>query len=223
MNQTDDIKGMCPPPWNLRGSAYIIIYKFPKKCRGERFFTADFAPGGDFSGFGAVMIVDYTESDAGPYRELLFSPGRFRHNGKKYHSITKIYVSTMESVENGRANWGIPKELADFSFSEHDGDRETVIVSRGDTKILEATFRRGRIALPVTTALMPVTLMQKVDTTLLFTRFLGKGRARLARLESISVNSDLFPDIARIKPLLAIRVDRFNLTFPVAKAEGESA
>jgi L-ascorbate metabolism protein UlaG (beta-lactamase superfamily) len=129
----------------------------------------------------------------------------------------------MESVENGRANWAIPKELAGFSFHEHDGGRETVIVHRGDTKIFEATFRRGRIAFPVTTALMPVTLMQRMDASLYFTRFLGKGRARLARLESMSVNRGLFPDIAAIKPLLALRVDRFSLTFPVAKVEGESA
>ncbi len=212
-----------PAPWDLEGCGYILAYRFTRAKKEAPFFTSDIRGAGAFSGFGTMMLVDYRESTAGPYRELLFSPGRFRHNGKKYHSITKIYVSTMESVENGRANWGIPKELADFSFNEHDGDRETVIVSRGDTKILEATFHRGRIAFPVTTALMPVTLMQKVDTTLLFTRFLGKGRARLARLESLSVNRDLFPDIAQIKPLLAIRVDRFNLTFPVAKAEGESA
>jgi hypothetical protein len=29
-------------------------------------------------------------------------------------SISKIYVSTQDSIDNGQKNWGIPKEMAHF-------------------------------------------------------------------------------------------------------------
>jgi hypothetical protein len=60
-------------------------------------------------GVGAVMLVHYEKADCGPYDELLYIPGFFEHNGKNYMRITKIYVSTKESVEWGRRNWAIQK------------------------------------------------------------------------------------------------------------------
>jgi hypothetical protein len=71
-----------PAPWSLEGCGYILAYRFPRAMKGNPFFTSDIRGAGEFSGFGTVMLVDYRESTAGPYRELLFSPGRFRHNGK---------------------------------------------------------------------------------------------------------------------------------------------
>lgn len=66
-------------------------------------------------GYGALMLVDYSESNCGPYRELLLIPGSFRVRDKTLASISRIFVSTTESLASGRRNWGIPKELADFS------------------------------------------------------------------------------------------------------------
>lgn len=54
---------------------------------------------------------------AGPYDELLYVPGYFNFKseaGKDNFalSVTRIYVSAPASVKNGRANWGVPSELA---------------------------------------------------------------------------------------------------------------
>lgn len=59
----------------------------------------------------------------GPYDELIYVPGLFSRRPRQplrtgrtaaepieyFPSITRIYVSTDESVYNGRKNWGIPK------------------------------------------------------------------------------------------------------------------
>lgn len=57
-------------------------------------------------------------SGVGPYRELLFIPGAFHINGRYTFSIPKIYVSTETSVNSGIKNWGIPKEVADFTVED---------------------------------------------------------------------------------------------------------
>jgi len=54
---------------------------------------------GQFAGgLGTVMLVDYNTSNAGPYGELHFIPGKFKHQNKRLNSISKIYVSTLASV-----------------------------------------------------------------------------------------------------------------------------
>ncbi|KAJ3530063.1 hypothetical protein NM688_g7764 [Phlebia brevispora] len=69
-----------------------------------------------------VMIVRYKDTNAGPYDEIIFSPGTFTvpPTGKIAQRITRIYVSTKESVFNGRRNWNIPKHLAHFTFTPSD-------------------------------------------------------------------------------------------------------
>jgi hypothetical protein len=43
----------------------------------------------------------------------------------------------------------------------------------------------------------------------------GSGSVHLAKLEAVTVNSALFPDLNEFKPLVVTRADPFRLTFPV--------
>ncbi|NOS55010.1 MAG: hypothetical protein HOP37_01990, partial [Cyclobacteriaceae bacterium] len=117
-NPANDEIRIASAPWKLTGSGYILLYRFPKAFVAEHGFLVDFQKEKFVSGWGAVMLVDYKTSPVGPYRELLFIPGIFSFNKKKVFSISKIYVSTQNSVINGIENWGIPKELADFRWSK---------------------------------------------------------------------------------------------------------
>ena len=72
-----------PAPWNLRGKGYIFLYKFKKDFVAQSGNVPAFLDGAFAGGFGSVMLVDYGESNAGPYGELLFIPGKFRFGGKK--------------------------------------------------------------------------------------------------------------------------------------------
>ncbi|GAB3639487.1 acetoacetate decarboxylase family protein [Spirosoma arcticum] len=85
---------------------------------------------------GTVMLVDYETSPVGPYQELLFVPGLFRFGDTTSFSIAKIYVSTRASVWNGRQNWGIPKELAHFSFVLNSDGSRTISVRWGVTPLV---------------------------------------------------------------------------------------
>lgn len=218
-----------PAPWNLTGHGYIFLYKFSKKFVEQSGNFPDFLSGTFAGGFGAVMLVDYEKSDAGPYGEFLFIPGKFKFNKKRLNNISKIYVSSMTSVQNGRANWAIPKELADFKFTKLDDSTEQITItqpsqnkktsatnSNSTDTIAEITIKSGHLHFPVSTKLMPFPLVQKQDDKLFFTNFFGKGRGSLAKIKSIKINGDQFPDISICKPIAVVKVDPFDITFPEA-------
>ncbi|KAG0146714.1 hypothetical protein CROQUDRAFT_657067 [Cronartium quercuum f. sp. fusiforme G11] len=78
-------------------------------------------PGVFRGGMGTIQIIRYHSSPIGPYDELMIVPGEFAlpdelHRGP-LPRITRIYVSTLQSVFSGRLNWNVPKHLAQFKFT----------------------------------------------------------------------------------------------------------
>lgn len=208
-----------PAPWELRGKGYIFLYKFSRTFVKEHGNVPAFLDGGFAGGFGSVMLVDYEQSDAGPYGELLFIPGKFRFGGKRLDTISKIYVSTQESVVNGRANWGIPKEPADFSFEDLGGGVEKASVTVNGQAAAQFTLKSGKLSFPVSTKLLPFPLVQEYEGKRYFTSFSGKGKGHFARVKDVKIDPALFPDVSLCRPIAVIRVDPFNITFPVAGIE----
>ncbi|KAG6836945.1 hypothetical protein H0H93_000835 [Arthromyces matolae] len=61
--------------------------------------------------------------------ELIYVPGRWKYkDGTAGYRITRIYVSSKLSTENGRRNWNIPKFVADFNITTS-GDETTIKVT----------------------------------------------------------------------------------------------
>lgn len=206
-----------PAPWNLNGKGYIFIYKFREDFVDNYGNVPKFLKGKFAGSFGSVMLVDYEKSDAGPYGELLFIPGKFHFEGKKFDTISRIYVSTMESVINGRANWGIPKDKADFSFEQISETTEKATISVDGKIAAEFTLKTGKLSFPVSTKLLPFPLVQEYEERRFFTNFFGKGKGHLAKLVDVKVDPELFPDISLCKPIAVIQVEPFNITFPKAE------
>ena len=206
-----------PAPWDLTGDGYIILYRFQREFVEQNGFVSPEMLSCYKGGFGIIMLVNYSSSNAGPYQELLFMPGRFIHKGKAYFSISKIYVSTMESVVNGRENWGIPKELADFNFQKIKDRTERVIVSVSGRTCLDITLLSRRFSIPISTSLYPLPLMHKLEGKSFFTSFKGRGYGKLAKIINVTADSALFPDIAQCRPWYVKRIENFQITFPVAK------
>ncbi|KAJ7126190.1 hypothetical protein C8R44DRAFT_781303 [Mycena epipterygia] len=124
-------------PWNLKGRSWVFpvsalptTSSFPAGwCTA---YQADaLSSGGEFiGGLGLVQIVSYSESPVGPYDELIYVPGRWRYsNGTKAFRITQIYVSTKESTMNGRKNWNIPKQVANFDITTTSDGTTNISVS----------------------------------------------------------------------------------------------
>ena len=205
-----------PAPWTLSGKGYVLLYRFSKAFAEEKIKVPAFLEGRFAGGFGALMLVNYNTSDAGPYDEMLLIPGKFKHRDTHLNTISNIYVSTMASVDNGKKNWGIPKALADFSFTSTGSHTEQVTVSSGNTPIADFTLTSGRLSFPVSTKRFPFPLVQHHDGNYFYTTFHGSGTGRFAKLQEVCIHSQHFPDISGFKPLVVIKIEPFQITFPAA-------
>lgn len=216
---------IAPPPWTLTGNGIVLIAHFPEAFAQAQGFLAPYQQRTYRGWIGTVMLVDYATSPVGPYQELLFIPGLFRFGDTTSFSISKIYVSTTDSVWNGRRNWGIPKELADFSFVSNPDDSRTISVRSANQPLLTLRAMPWGPRFPITTKLLPgFRIMQERPATdestpepasgLLLTRPSATGLARLTRLSELRVNPVLFPDLTLAKPLVALSVETVSMTFP---------
>lgn len=205
---------IAPPPWELKGSGYIFVYKFDKEFINQNGFLQDFQKGNYKGFFGTVMLVDYSESAVGPYFELLFVPGLFKIGDKKRFSIAKIYVSSYDSVWNGIQNWGIPKEIATFKKSRNDNS-EIFEASLDNQTFFKAEVQKGKFKFPISTAFFPLKLAQKLGNKVILTNSSAKGKATFSSLKSIEIDPNYFPDISKFKPILSLSVDDFKMVFPI--------
>ena len=206
---------IAPAPWSLTGDAYIMVYKFSKDFVQEYGFLADYQQDRFLGYVGTVMLVDYKTSGVGPYRELLFIPGMFTFDWKKMFSITKIYVSSQDSVYNGIENWGIPKEYADFDWQTNADGTENISVKIDGKDFFKTTIKKGFISFPITTAILPLNVVQKLRKDLIITNPMAKGKATLASIKSIEVDRNFFPDLSKTSPLLTMNVKNFEMNFNV--------
>jgi hypothetical protein len=200
-----------PAPWTLQGEGIVLLFHFKKDWVAQSGNLPEYLHDKFKGGFGYVMLVDYQESPVGPYKELLFIPGKFGE--EKLQSITTIFVDSVASTVHGRANWAIPKQTADFNWQKEKG-LDQVDVSLNGKQVFRASIRSGGIPFPMSTALLPIQLRQELDDQVFFTQPEGKGWGKLARIQEVDLDPQLFPDIRGIKPLLALRVSPFTLTFP---------
>ncbi|RHZ16899.1 hypothetical protein DYB37_001068 [Aphanomyces astaci] len=133
-------------PWTLSvGSMYVLPFIASRSNARQQAALRAHLPSdadrADFTGSGPgfVMLIRYTDSPVGPYDELLLVPGAFtppssstpiaveHHIQERYlqahgllasRRVTRIFVSSEASLRNGRRNWGIRKELADFTWTQ---------------------------------------------------------------------------------------------------------
>lgn len=205
-----------PPPWTLTGNGLVLIAHFPEAFVRKHGFLADFQQAGYRGWVGTVMLVDYAISDVGPYCELLFIPGVFSLKGRTTFSISKIYVSTQVSVDNGIANWGIPKEQADFTITTQPDGSTTYLIRKDGVVFFQVRVKSGGLSFPVSTRLLPsFQVMQQLDDHLLLTAPTAHGKGQLASLHDLQINSDYFPDISQGTYLATIAVHDFAMAFPV--------
>ena len=221
MNADAETQINAPAPWQLTGRGYIAALRFGEGVLDADPFTPSSLRGRRRSGnWGYIMLVDYADSAVGPYKELLFIPGRFDDvDGGKRYSISRIFVSSQASVDNGRRNWGIPKELAEFDLHYDAKGGVEAEVSRKGEVFCRLGFKKLSFALPVTTALLPqslLTLSQHWQGQHYIYTPAASGRAALATLQSCWADADVFPELHQAKPVLAVATTRFSMTFPVS-------
>lgn len=209
---------IAPAPWSLSGEGIVSLYHLPGLFVRQWGFMETYQQRSYKGGIGALIYMDYKSSNVGPYQELMFIPGLFYLAGKWTFSISKIWVSTPESVFNGQRNWGIPKELADFSKEKLADGSATLGVSKNNRTFFSATVKAHKPAIPFWSRLIPFTrITQLAHHQLLLTKPKASGRIGLASLQNITADAEFFPPLQRTKPLITFSIPNFQLHFPFAR------
>jgi hypothetical protein len=206
-----------PAPWTLNGRGFILMYRFPEAFIQKSSFLPDEWMALKWSGLGYVILFDCEDSPIGPYRELLFIPGKTTFGDAKLGTISKIYVDSIDSMINGRDNWGIPKELTEFEWKQ-EGRKHEIKVGNF-IPWLEITLEHGSIPVPIDTRLIPIHLYQELNNQIFKVSPIGKGTGRFSMIKSINVDPLYFPKIDDLEPIVAFFVEPFQMTYPVAKIE----
>ncbi|WP_297335803.1 acetoacetate decarboxylase family protein [Algoriphagus sp.] len=203
-----------PPPWNLKGQGIIFAYKISHSWIKECALIPDYLRKEFRGGLGFLMLINYQQSPVGPYRELLFIPGKFGKSRK--HSIISIFVNTLASTQNGRTNWGIPKSKAEIDWVENNG-KLLITVKKLNHIIFSCEVNSGGIPLPATTSFLPIDLHQRWNGVQFFVKPTGSGWGKLATLSIKELDPEYFPDLRPFRPFFGINVNPISIHFPEAK------
>jgi hypothetical protein len=90
---------------------------------------------------GVVAFAHYGPGSDLEYNELIVAPALVRGERGAGVWISHIYVDDPASLEGGREIWGVPKELADFEWSD-DGEVGRARATRADGPLAEVRVRR---------------------------------------------------------------------------------
>ncbi|MBO9534176.1 MAG: acetoacetate decarboxylase family protein [Solirubrobacteraceae bacterium] len=194
-----------PAPWDLVGRG-AILFTCPPKGSAHRLRTP-----------GAFTFVDYEQSGVDPYLELLYVP-RFTHSGGIFGpTIDRIWVTSPRSVVSGRANWGIPKDLAAITRDDgSDGTERWEARLPGGETLGALTLRPYGPPLPVAKPRALGRLLQRMDGRRYATPISVRGRVRLARVEELTFGA-VFADLDASQVKLAVVVERFAMGFHEAR------
>lgn len=206
------------PPWHLSGQGWLMLMHWRVGWLREQGWLGE-QPDRFLGGPGALMLVDYQDCPIGPYRELLMIPGRFRTPFGARPSITRILVSSQTSVDLGRANWAIPKTLGRFKVQSR-GQRELWEITESDQPVGRFDLSCAGPALPVRSSWCPSALRSIAQPTAgdwLQTSPEAVGRIRYGRLLQRWSDPIRFPDPQAAHCLLCVRVESFQMRFPLAQ------
>jgi hypothetical protein len=132
---------------------------------------------------GAVVVASYADSPIGGYDELGYLPAAVHVRSAWGFFVSHLFVDSPASREAGRANWGLPKELAGIAWRQ-DGHRLQVEVRQRQRLCLFESRQRG-VALParVTVPLLSVRAGVPCVASLHIRAHLAPGSSRLSIAE----------------------------------------
>lgn len=112
-----------PAPWRLQGQMHLSAWWVPRQR-----LQVSLEPAFELltvAGRACVVtgFVDYQAGSVLTYRELFGAVSvRVRGSRRRGMSVVRMWVDSRPSLLAGRALWGMPKELARFSFDPAPGD-----------------------------------------------------------------------------------------------------
>lgn len=199
-----------PPPWQLKGHCLLRLQMLPiERVRDVVPTQLEILPVAPGRTLGGVYIVQYEAGSSLEYHELIVVPAMVRRGIHVGAWVSHIYVDNPSSREAGREIWGLPKELAQFSWKRTAASTE-VAITRDATPLctISAVPRTSGMRLPLYAPM----LAQRGDALISY-RCKGSGRMRTSTCElDIPAESPFAP--LGITGGRHFQIDAFNFALP---------
>ena len=130
-------------PWTLQGYA-IVTGHLINIDRVRHLIPSELEIISVFPGktVGGVYLSYYGHGSVLEYSELIVIPAAVGYQGKIGGWVSHIYVDNPDSVAGGREVWGLPKELAEFTWER--GERVTV--RQGNRTLCSLNYKQQTFA-----------------------------------------------------------------------------
>jgi Acetoacetate decarboxylase (ADC) len=197
---------IAPPPWDLVGCGAILWLR--PAGGGQRRGPLDLG--------GSLAFVDYERSGVDPYLELLHVPYFTHSRGTLGPTIDRIWVTSQRSVDSGRANWAIPKDLAQITRDQATNGAARWHASLGGELLASLAVTPVGPRLPVIKPRRAGRLLQRMHGVRYATPIDATGTVRFARVNELRLGPT-FDDIDPARVGGAVIVERFRMGFHAAE------
>jgi len=132
-----------PAPWVLRGYALQTL-QFVDSARVRPLVPSELKIVSVLPGktLGGVYLASYGPGSTLEYNELIVVGALARYSSRLGFWISHVYVDDADSMAGGREIWGLPKELAHFTWEK--GEQRRVVVRQEDRLLCILSYGRQR-------------------------------------------------------------------------------
>jgi acetoacetate decarboxylase len=194
-----------PAPWRLKGYGLQTLHLVDID-RVRPFVPAHLKVLSCFPGktLGSIYVGIYEDGATLQYSELIAAPALILERGKIGAWISHINVDNPDSVVGGREIWGLPKELAQFTW-----EGAGVVVTQSDRPLCRL---RSNWQLPAIEHPIQVPAFSFVDQQL--SHFTGKGKIRwqAAGVELQIPSTSPLAALGLGQPLVGVRLSALDLS-----------
>lgn len=126
-------------PWTLQGFAFQTLHLLDTN-KVRPLIPSELEIISVFPGktLGGVYLSYYRPSSVLEYSELIVIPAVVGYKGKLGGWVSHIYVDNPDSVAGGREIWGLPKELAEFTWQKEN----RVTVRQGNRLLCNLNYNK---------------------------------------------------------------------------------
>jgi len=203
-------------PWTLQGYAYQTLQLLecdrvrpliPSELNIVSIFPGKTVGGVYLSHYGAGSVLEYSE--------LIVISALVSYAGKIGGWVSHIYVDNPDSVAGGREIWGLPKEMAEFTWTDRN-----VTVRQGDRILCSLKYHRQNFGLPI--PLSAFSFSSLGSNLLLFPAQL-KARLGLVGSQLKIPPESPFGGLSLGQPWLTVHADQMDLTAGAPSIVGQRA
>lgn len=209
-----------PAPWHLQGYA-IQTLNFLDIKTSRCFIPSELEIVSILPGktLGGVYLSVYQSGSILQYNELIVVAGLVRYQNQIGSWISHIYVDSEKSVAGGRNIWGLPKEMAEFTW-----ENEQIIVKQSDSLLCCLSYKSSWVNISTWwQQRFSANAYSGLESDLLL--FTSHFKSKISLLSgSLAIPHDSpFANLNIGQPWLTLNLQQLNLIADVPQAVGKKA